>query len=119
MTAVSFILAGSTFGVILRIFVRNNFKKKLGFNINHVAIVNIFAVLFLGGLLALNFTNTNIILFFYVGFLGCFSTFSSFIYDLFQLFQTRQYFRLFFSYIEILILSFLFFLMGFLIISIF
>ena len=119
MTAVSFILAGSTLGVILRIFVRNNFKKKLGFNINYVSIVNIFAVLILGGLLALNLTNKNIILFFYVGFLGCFSTFSSFIYELFQLLQTRQYFRFIFSYIEILILSFLFFLMGFLIISIF
>ena len=119
MIAFSFILAGSTFGVILRILVRNNFKKIIGFNINHVSLVNIFAVLFLGGLSALNITNKNLIFFFYIGFLGCFSTFSSFIYDIFQLLQTRQYFRFFLSYIETLILSFLFFLIGFFIISMF
>ena len=119
MTAVSFILAGSTFGVILRIFVRNNFKKKLGFNINHVAIVNIFAVLFLGGLLALNFTNTNIILFFYVGFLGCFSTFSSFIYQLFILCQSKQYKLLILHYLEVIILSFSFFYLGYYLVKFF
>ena len=60
LKAVIFIIAGTSLGVILRIFVRNNFKKNFGFNINNVAIVNTLSALFLGVFLALNFSNTNL-----------------------------------------------------------
>ena len=113
-----FILVGSTLGVFLRIFIKNNFKKKLGFNINYISIVNILAALFLGGFLALKLSNKNLIMLFYIGFLGCFSTFSSFIYQLFRLIQRRDYMRFFLHYIEILLISSFFFLAGYLTISI-
>ncbi len=112
-----FILVGSTLGVFLRIFIKNNFKKKLGFNINYISIVNILAALFLGGFLALKLSNKNLIMLFYIGFLGCFSTFSSFIYQLFRLIQRRDYIRFFLHYIEILLISSFFFLAGYLTIS--
>jgi len=118
LTAVCYILAGSTLGVILRIFVRKNFRKKLGFNINHIAIVNILAALFLGVFLALNLSNKYMIFLFYVGFLGCLSTFSSFIYELFRLIQSKQYKRLLFHYIELLLISFFSFWVGFFVMSI-
>tara|TARA_B100000401_G_C52731012_1_gene683551 strand:- start:460 stop:843 length:384 start_codon:yes stop_codon:yes gene_type:complete len=119
LTAVSCILAGSTIGVSLRLLVKNKFKKKIGFNFTYISLINFFAALFLGVLLALNFVNKNLILLFYVGFLGCFSTFSSFIYQLFQLLQNREYIRFFLNYIEILIISFIFFFIGFYVISLF
>ena len=112
-----FILVGSTLGVFLRIFIKNNFKKKLGFNINYISIVNILAALFLGGFLALKLSNKNLIMLFYIGFLGCLSTFSSFIYQLFRLIQRRDYIRFFLHYIEILLISSFFFLAGYLTIS--
>ena len=113
-----FILAGSTFGVFLRFFIKNNFKKKLGFNINYISIVNILSALFLGGFLALELSNKNLIMLFYIGFLGCLSTFSSFIYQLFQLIQRRDYISFFFLYIDILLISSFLFLAGYLTISI-
>ena len=119
LRAVSFLLAGSTFGVILRIFLKNNFRKTIGFNINSISIVNILAALLLGGFVALNPLNNNQILLFYVGFLGCLSTFSSFIYQLFELIQRRDFLRFFLHYIEVLIVSFLFFFLGYYLIKIF
>ncbi len=86
------------------------------FNINNVFLVNILASLFLGILVALNPVNKNLLLLFYVGFLGCFSTFSSFIYQLFSLLIKKQFVRLLFYYLEVLILSFLFFGFGYLIV---
>ena len=73
------VLFGSTFGLLLRILIQNNLKINLGFNIQNISIINFLASFFLGMLVAINFVNTNILLFF-TGFLGCFSTFSSFIY---------------------------------------
>ena len=70
------ILSGSTFGLILRIFIQNNFKQKIGFDIQNTSIVNFIASFFLGILVALNFINHDLLLLFYTGFLGCFSTFS-------------------------------------------
>ena len=113
-----YILAGSTFGLILRLFIKYNFKTKIGFNFNTSLIVNVLSSLFLGISVALTLTNKYILLF-SVSFLGCFSTFSSFIYQLFNLIQKRKYLSLLIYYIEVLILSFLFFGVGYYIILIF
>ena len=103
--AIGIILLGSTFGLILRIIIQNNFKKNIGFDIQNNSIVNFIASFFLGILVALNFINNDILLLFYSGFLGSFSTFSSFIYQLFILFKKRKFLRLFFHYIEVIIIS--------------
>ena len=116
---VIFILVGSTFGLILRIFVSKRFKKKLGININNIALVNILASLFLGVFLAIDSPNKYLSMLFSVGFLGCFSTFSSFIYQLFKLLQAKRYSWFVLNYIEVILTSLFFFLMGYFIISIF
>ena len=113
------ILFGSTFGLILRIFIQNNFKQKIGFDIQNTSIVNFIASFFLGILVALNFINNDILLLFYTGFLGCFSTFSSFIYQLFILYTKGKFLRLFFHYIEVIFFSFLFFYLGYFLIQFF
>ena len=112
LSSISIILTGSTFGLILRIFIQNNFKKSIGFDIQNTSIVNFLSSFVLGILVALNFMNNEILVLFYSGFLGCFSTFSSFIYQLFVLFQKRQFLRLFFHYIEVILLSFICFYLG-------
>jgi len=112
-TSISIILIGSTFGLILRIFIQNNFKKSIGFDIQNTSIVNFLSSFLLGILVALNFINNEILMLFYSGFLGCFSTFSSFIYQLFELFKKRKFLRLFFHYIEVIIFSFLLFYLGY------
>ena len=117
--AIGIILLGSTFGLILRIIIQNNFKKNIGFDIQNNSIVNFIACFFLGILVALNFIKNDILLLFYSGFLGSFSTFSSFIYQLFILFKKRKFLRLFFHYIEVIIISFLFFYLGYLLILFF
>ena len=108
--SIGLILLGSTFGLILRIFIQNNFKKNIGFDIKNTSIVNFIASFFLGILVALNFINNDLLLLFYSGFLGSLSTFSSFIYQLFILFKKRKFLRLFFHYIEVITISFLFFI---------
>ena len=113
------ILLGSTFGLILRILIQDNFKKNIGFDIQNISIVNFLSSFFLGILVALNFINNEILILFYSGFLGCFSTFSSFIYQLFILFKKRKFLRLFFHYIEVIIFSFLFFYLGYFLIQFF
>ena len=118
-SAISIILLGSTFGLILRIFIQNNFKKSIGFDIQNTSIVNFLSSFLLGILVALNFINNEILVLFYSGFLGCFSTFSSFIYQLFELFKRRKFLRLFFHYIEVIIFSFLFFYLGYFLIRFF
>ena len=112
-------MLGSTVGLVLRMFFSDKLRIKKGFYINNTSLVNILASLFLGILVALNPINHNLLLLFYVGFLGCFSTFSSFIYDLFVLFQSKQFVRLFFHYIEVIVISFLFFYLGYYLIAIF
>ena len=105
-------LVGSTFGLILRLFIKYNVKRsKLSFS-NNSFLVNILASLFLGILIALNLNNKNLLLLFFVGFLGSFSTFSSFIYQLFNYIQKRKYLNLLIYYVEVLVLSFLFFCLG-------
>ena len=94
-------------------FVQNNFKINIGFNIQSTSIVNFISAFFLGVLIAFNSNNKTLLLFFYSGFLGCFSTFSSFIYQLFVLFQKRKFMRLFFHYIEVILLSFICFYLGY------
>jgi len=89
------------------------------FSFNNILIVNVLASLFLGILVALNITNKNLLLLFSVGFLGCFSTFSSFIYQLFNLIKKRKYLSLVLYYIEVLVLTFLFFCLGYFITFIF
>ena len=118
-SSIGIILIGSTFGLILRIFIQNNFKKSIGFNIQNTTIVNFLSSFFLGILIALNFIDNELLVLFYSGFLGCFSTFSSFIYQLFDLFRKRKFLRLFFHYIEVIIFSFLFFYLGYFLIRFF
>jgi len=118
-SSIVILLLGSTFGLILRILIQKNLKKKIGFDIQNTSIVNFLSSFILGILVALNFINNEILLLFYSGFLGCFSTFSSFINQLFILFKKRKYLRLFFHYIEVIIFSFLFFYLGYLVIQFF
>ena len=113
------ILVGSTFGLILRLFIKYNFKAKKNFYINNILIVNVLASMFLGILVALDVNNKNLLLFLSVGFLGSFSTFSSFIYQLFNLIQKRKYLRLLLYYLEVLVVSFIFFYLGYFITLIF
>ena len=116
-SSISIILLGSTLGLIIRIFIQNNLKIKIGFDIQNTSIVNFVASFFLGILVALNFINNEILVLFYSGFLGCFSTFSSFIYQLFILFKKRKFLRLFLHYIEVIIFSFLCFYLGYFVIQ--
>ena len=116
--SISIVLCGSTFGLILRIFIQNNLKINIGFNIQNTTLVNFIASFFLGILVSLDFVNNKILLLFYIGFLGSFSTFSSFIYQLFVLLQKKKYMRLFFHYIEVTAISFLFFSLGYFLIQI-
>ncbi len=118
ITSIIILLLGSTFGLILRLFIQKNLKINIGFNIQSTEIVNFIASFFLGILIALKVTNYNFLLFFYTGFLGCFSTFSSFIYQLFILFQKRKFLRLFLHYFEVIIISFLCFYSGYYLIQI-
>jgi len=118
ITSIIIVLFGSTFGLILREFIQKNIKIKIGFNIQNTSIVNFIASFLLGNLVALNFNSNKILLLFYVGFLGCFSTFSSFIYQLFVLFKNRKFLHLFCHYFEVIILSFVFFYLGFYLIQI-
>ena len=111
--SIFFILFGSTFGLILRIFIQNNFRIKIGFNIQNISIVNFIASFFLGIIVAFDFVNNNKLFLFYTGFLGSFSTFSSFVYQLFALFIKKQFMRLFYHYIEVIILSFACFYLGY------
>ena len=113
------ILIGSTIGLILRVFIVNNFKINKVFYLNNTLIVNVLSSLFLGVFIAISTYNRNLILLFTVGFLGCFSTFSSFIYQLFNLIQKRKYVILIFYYFEVFVLSFLFFYLGYFISLIF
>jgi len=106
------ILAGSTLGLITRMFIRY-IPIRQRFSLNNTLIVNVLASLYLGIFIALDITNKNLILFFSVGFLGCFSTFSSFIYQLFNLIQKRKYLCLLIYYVEFLFLSFLSFCVGY------
>jgi CrcB protein len=116
-SSIGIILLGSTFGVILRIVIQNTLKINIGFDIQNTSIVNFISSFFLGILVALNFINSDSLLLFYTGFLGCFSTFSSFIYQLFILFMKKQFLRLFFHYIEVIVLSFFFFYLGYFLIE--
>ena len=113
LDGVIYILVGSTFGLILRMFINYISGRHKVFSSNNVLIVNVLSSLFLGIVVGLNITNKNLILFFSVGFLGCLSTFSSFIYQLFNLIQKRKYLRLLLYYVEVLLLSFLFFCLGY------
>jgi len=107
------ILAGSTFGLTVRMFLKDISRRSKVFFFNYVLLVNVLASLLLGIFMSLNITNKNLILFFSVGFLGCLSTFSSFIYQLFNLIQERKYFSLVLYYTEVLVLTFLFFCFGY------
>ena len=118
LDSVIHILAGSTLGLFVRMVIIYISGREKIFTSNNILIVNVLASLFLGIFVSLNITNKNLILFFYVGFLGCLSTFSSFIYQLFQLIQERKYFKLLLYYTEVFVLSFSFFCLGYFITSI-
>ena len=113
ITSIIIFLFGSTFGLILRMFIQKNLTINVGFNIQNTSIVNFIASFILGILVELNFMNNNILLLFYIGFLGCFSTFSSFVYQLFILFQKRKFIRLFFYYNGVIMMSFICFYLGY------
>jgi len=93
--------------------IQNNLKINVGFNIKNISIINFIASFLLGILVALKLKNDKISLLFYVGFLGSFSTFSSFVHQLFVLFQKGKFLRLFFHYVEVIILSFICFYFGY------
>ena len=112
-SSIVILLFASTFGLILRIYIQNNFKKSIGLDIQNTSIVNFLSSFFLGIFVALNFINNEILVLFYGGFLGCFSTFSSFIYQLFILIKKKKFLRLFLHYIEVICVSFLFFYAGY------
>jgi len=103
----------------MRIYIQDNFKKSICFDIQNTSIVNFLSSFFLGILVALNFLNNEILVLFYGGFLGCFSTFSSFIYQLFILLKKREFLRLFLHYIEAVFFSFLLFYFGYFLIKFF
>jgi len=67
-SSIVIILIGSTFGLILRIFIQNNFKKSIGFDIQNTSIVNFLSSFVLGILVALNFMKNEILILFYSGF---------------------------------------------------
>ena len=113
------ILIGSTFGLIFRMFLQNNFKFETGFYIQNTTLVNFLASFFLGIFVAFNQINNYLFLLIYSGFLGSFSTFSTFIYHLFILFQKRKYTQLFFHYLEVICISFLSFYFGHYLVEIF
>ncbi|WP_032525143.1 fluoride efflux transporter FluC [Prochlorococcus marinus] len=117
-SSIGIVLLGSTFGLILRIFIQDNFTIKIGFDIQNTSLVNFIASFLLGILVPLNFFS-NYFLLFYAGFLGSFSTFSSFIYQLFILFKKRRYLSLIFHYTEVMIISFILFYFGYFISRIF
>ena len=112
-------LSGSTSGLIVRMLIENNLKINTGFYIQNTSIINFISSFLLGILVALNFINNNILFLFYIGFLGCFSTFSSFIYQIFILFKKRKFLRLFFHYIEVIVISFILFYLGYFLIQYF
>ena len=107
------ILVGSTFGLILRLFIKYKFRTQKIFYLNNYLIVNVFSSLFLGIFIALSPTNNNLLLLVSVGFLGCLSTFSSFIYQLFVLIRKRNYLKLLIYYVQVIAFSFLFFYFGY------
>ena len=115
---VIYILVGSTCGLTLRLFLQNINRNKIVFYYKNSLIVNVLASLFLGIFVVLS-PNNNIFLLIYVGFLGSLSTFSSFIYHLFNLIQKRKYLSSLIYYIQVMILSCLFFCLGYFITSIF
>ena len=119
LNSIVIILIGSTFGLILRVFIQNNYKKNIGFDIQNTSVINFIASFFLGILVALNSINNDKLLLFYTSFLGSFSTFSSFIYQLFILFKKRRYLSLIFHYTEVIIISFILFYFGYFISRIF
>ena len=119
MSEIGIILLGSTLGLILRIFIQNNLKINIGFDIQNTSIVNFIASLILGIFVASNIVNNDLMSLFYISFLGCFSTFSSFIFQLFILLKKRKLMRLFFHYIEVVVISFLFFSLGYFIVQLF
>ena len=118
MDSIVYVLVGCSLGLTFRLLVQNNLKIKIGFYINNISLVNFLASFFLGIFVVLNPINKNLFLLFYVGFLGCFSTFSSFIYQLFILFKKKKYIRLLFHYLEVIIISFFVFYMGYYLIQI-
>ena len=113
LDSVIHILVGSTLGLIIRMFIQYISGREKVFSFNNILIVNLLATLFLGIFVGLNITNKNLVLFFSVGFLGSLSTFSSFIYQLFNLIKARKFLSLLLYYAEVLVLSFLFFCLGY------
>ena len=113
LDGVIYTLIGSTFGLILRMFINYISGRQKVFSSNNILKVNVLASLFLGIYVGLDIKNKNLILFCLVGFLGCLSTFSSFIYQLLYLIQKRKYLKLFLYYVQVLVLSFIFFCLGY------
>ena len=103
----------------MRMLIQNNFKRNIGFDIQNISVINFIASFLLGILISFNFINNEILVLFYMSFLGCFSTFSSFIYQLFILFKKRKFLRLFFHYIEVIAISFILFYLGYSLVKLF
>jgi len=113
ISSIIIVLFGSSFGLILRMFIQKNLKIQTGFYIRNTAIINFVSSFFLGILVALNLNNNKIFFLVYIGFLGCFSTFSSFIYQLFVLLQKKKFMVLLLHYFEVILISFVLFFLGY------
>ena len=113
LESVIYLLSGGTLGVLLRLIIVEKFDYKFGLTINNISTVNLISGFLVGIYIALNITSNNILLFFLIGFLGCFSTFSSFIFHLFILLKEQKYSQFIQHYIEILIYSTLIVCLGY------
>ena len=113
LESVIYLLSGGTLGVLLRLIIVKKFDYQFGLTINNISKVNLISGFFVGIYIALNITSNNILLFFLIGFLGCFSTFSSFIFHLFILLKEQKYSQFIQHYIEIIIYSTLMVCLGY------
>ena len=113
LESVIYLLSGGTLGVLLRLIIVKKIDYKFGLTINNISTVNLISGFLVGIYIALNITSNNILLFFLIGFLGCFSTFSSFIFHLFILLKEQKYSQFIQHYIEIIIYSTLIVCLGY------
>ena len=124
MSEVFFVSLGAILGANTRFKIHTKLQKNKLRKDFSILVINIFASFCLGLFLAFieqlsSFIYSyQLVLFFSIGFLGSLSTFSSFVYELFILFQYRKFIRLIFHYLEVIILSFICFYLGFYLIKI-
>ena len=113
-----YLIFGGTLGVLSRLFITRKNNLKLQLKGDNFSTVNFISSFMTGIYIALDISSKKIILFFSIGFLGCFSTFSSFIFYLFTLLKEQKYMQFLKFYFFSLINSFLLVFVGFFVIKI-